>query len=141
MENRIGLSITAKSSVHHDTAAAVSEVVDAFRQLRGSVMRFLRMLDETVQAGVAWTTPVASFDDLLASLMHRAETTGFGQLSELASLTDDARSANQRKDVIFEDVTSRDAAALNSLAREIRALDAHLVGLCVEHAMVLHHAY
>jgi hypothetical protein len=140
MENRIGLAITARSSVHRDTAAAVSEVVDAFRQLRGSVVRFLRMLDETAPAGVARTTPAASFDDLLASLMRRAGTTGFGQLSELTSLADFARSANQRKDVIFEDVTSRDAVALISLAGEIREIDARLVGLCVEHALMLHRA-
>lgn len=138
MENRIGLAITARSSVHRETAAAVSEVVDAFRQLRGSVVRCLRMLDERVPARVASTTPVGAFDELLTALMHRAEMAGFAQLPELVSLADSARSANLRKDVIFEDVTARDVAALSSLAEEIRALDAHFVGLCVEYALALH---
>jgi hypothetical protein len=139
-ENRIGLAITARSSAHRDTAAAVSEIVDAFRQLRGSVVRFVRMLD-TPPAGVVLATPAASFDELLIRLMQRAKAKGFVPLSDLASLVDSARSANERKDMIFEDVTAQDTAALNTMAEEIRALDASLVGLCVEHALLLHHGY
>lgn len=126
-----GQIVSVKSSVKRSVDAAVTDIVDSFRGLRGSIEQFLLMLNENAlpDAGAAGSS--ASFDDLLSQLVQQAQALGFTQLNELVATSNSARAIAWRKDIIFEDLTRREVAMLQRIAEEIRALNVRFVGLCV----------
>ncbi|MBC8831474.1 hypothetical protein IAI13_34725, partial [Escherichia coli] len=65
-------------------AQQVTDVVDAFRRLRGSVARFIRMFSAAPAGPMPDDTLSAmSFRELLATLEHEARTARFTRLPDL----------------------------------------------------------
>lgn len=139
-----GRVVSVGSSVEGDIAVAVNEVVGAFRQLRGSIVRFMSMLDDVAPTPVsaapsaASAASAASLEGLLAHLVQQARVVRFGRVRELVSAARSARSVERRKDLIFEDLTPRDVVTLQRVAEQIRQLDARFVSLCVDHVLEHH---
>jgi hypothetical protein len=136
-----GRVVSVGSSVEGDIAVAVNEVVGAFRQLRGSIVRFMSMLDDvapTPVSAVPSAASAASLEGLLAHLVQQARVVRFGRVRELVSAARSARSVERRKDLIFEDLTPRDVVTLQRVAEQIRQLDARFVSLCVDHVLEHH---
>jgi hypothetical protein len=128
-----------KTTPDHERAELIRAVVDAYRRLQDSVRRFLLMLTDAlpgVRPGEALAS--ASFDDSLTLLAQHAKAVGFGRLIELTEAIEAARSAEERRNVVFSSGSSHDAAALCAAAATLERLDALFVGLCVDHVLETH---
>ncbi|WP_260858381.1 hypothetical protein [Paraburkholderia sp. BCC1885] len=137
-------SITAlKAAPDRGRAELIRDVVDAFRRLYGSVLRFVQMFangqdngqDSAILSGGMGSH---SFNQLLSLLAEHGKTAGFGRFQELRAAIEEARSAEHLRDAIFSDAHSNDPAALRKAAAELARLDATFVGLCVEHVLEQH---
>ena len=138
--NSFSTTITAlKSATDRGRAELIRDVVDAFRRLYGSVLRFVQMFadgqDSVVSAG---SSDSHSFSQLLARLAEQGKASHFSRLDELRAAIEEARSAEQLRDAIFSDACSNDHAALRKAAAALERLDATFVGLCVEHVLEQH---
>ncbi|KAG8149982.1 hypothetical protein [Burkholderia catarinensis] len=115
-------------------AQQVTDVVDAFRRLRGSVIRFVRVFsvatDETLSA--------LSLRELLATLESDARAARFTRLSDLERAIGQARALERTRDDVFSDAFSNDPAAMRDAAAALERVDVLLVGLCVEHVIERH---
>ncbi|AFQ51690.1 hypothetical protein [Burkholderia cepacia] len=115
-------------------AQLVTDVVDAFRRLRGSVMRFIRMFsaatDETLSA--------LSLRDLLATLESDARAARFTRLPDLERAIAQARGLERTRDDVFSDAFSNDPAAMRDAVAALERVDVLLVGLCVDHVIERH---
>jgi hypothetical protein len=133
-------TITAlKSATDRGRAELIRDVVDAFRRLYGSVLRFVQMFaDGQGSFLAAGKSGSHSFSQLLAVLGEQAKTSKFGRLDELRAAIEEARSAEQLRDAIFSDTYSNDHVALRKVAVALERLDATFVGLCVEHVLERH---
>jgi hypothetical protein len=133
-------TITAlKSATDRGRAELIRDVVDAFRRLYGSVLRFVQMFaDGQDSFPAAGNSGSHSFSQLLAILGEQGKMSNFGRLEELRAAIEEARSAEQLRDAIFSDAQSNDHAALRKVAAALERLDATFVGLCVEHVLEQH---
>ncbi|WP_322025731.1 hypothetical protein [Burkholderia sp. BCC1977] len=117
-----------------DRAQQVTDVVDAFRRLRGSVMRFIRVFsaapDDTLSA--------LSLRDLLATLERDAHAARFTRRSDLDRAIGLARGLERTRDDVFSDAFSNDPAAMRDAVAALERVDVLLVGLCVEHVIERH---
>jgi hypothetical protein len=132
-------TITAlKPTSDLERAELIRDVVDAFRRLQNSVLRFVRMFAEDGDAQLAGGADALALHELLSILARQAEAAGFERLRELRVAIRNARSAGQSRDVIFSASLSLDAEAMNKVVNEFDRLDATFVGLCVEHVLNRH---
>lgn len=133
-------TITAlKSAPDRVRAEQIRDVVDAFRRLYGSVQRFVQMFADRESTLAPVGMPGShSLNPLLSMLAEQGKAAGFSRFRELRAAIEDARGAEQLRDVIFSDAYSNDPAALRKAAAELERLDATLVGLCVEHVLERH---
>ncbi|MBR8332894.1 hypothetical protein KDW69_14715 [Burkholderia ambifaria] len=115
-------------------AQQVTDVVDAFRRLRGSVMRFVRVFS----AATDDTLSALSRRDLLAMLERDARAARFTRLSDLERAIGLARGLERTRDDVFSDTFSNDPAALRDAVAALEHVDVLLVGLCVEHVIERH---
>ncbi|WP_244108660.1 hypothetical protein [Burkholderia anthina] len=115
-------------------AQQVTDVVDAFRRLRGSVMRFIRLFS----AATDDTLSALSLRELLATLEGDARAARFTRLSALERAIGQARSLERTRDDVFSDAFSNDPAAMRNAVAALERVDVLLVGLCVEHVMERH---
>ncbi len=121
-----------------ERAALITDVVDAFARLRGSLLRFVALFAEGAANGAAQPVPAHDtrrFDVLLATLAVGAERARFGRLAELRRLMERVARAETHRDVIFAPCPSAGPAALREATLSLERLDAELVGLCVEHVL------
>jgi hypothetical protein len=119
-------------------AELIRDVVDAFRRLQNSVVRFVRMFAEVGDGQLASGVDALALHDLLSILARQAEAARFERMRELRAAIKDARLAGQRRDVIFSASLSLNAEAMNKVVNEFDRLDATFVGLCVEHVLNRH---
>lgn len=132
-------TITAlKPASDLERAELIRDVVDAFRRLQNSVLRFVQMFAEDGDAQPASGADALALHGLLSILARQAEAAGFERLRELRVAIRNARSAAQRRDVIFSASLSLKAEAMNNVVNEFDRLDATFVGLCVEHVLNRH---
>ncbi|WP_090536713.1 hypothetical protein [Paraburkholderia sartisoli] len=132
-------TITAlKPTSDLERAELIRDVVDAFRRLQNSVLRFVQMFAEDGDAELASGADALALHELLSILARQAEAAGFGRLRELRVAIRHARSAGQSRDVIFSASLSLNAEAMNKVVNEFERLDATFVGLCVEHVLNRH---
>nr|WP_082664676.1 hypothetical protein [Burkholderia ambifaria] len=115
-------------------AQQVTDVVDAFRRLRGSVMRFIRVFS----AATDDTLPALSLRDLLAMLERDARAARFTRLSDLERAIGLAHDLERTRDDVFSDAFSNDPAAMCDAVAALERVDVLLVGLCVEHVIERH---
>lgn len=115
-------------------AQQVTDVVDAFRRLRGSVMRFIRVFS----AATDDTLAALSLRDLLARLERDAHAARFTRLSDLERAIGLARDLERTRDDVFSDAFSNDPAAMRDATAALERVDVLLVGLCVEHVIERH---
>ncbi|WP_423761563.1 hypothetical protein [Burkholderia sp. NLJ2] len=115
-------------------AQQVTDVVDAFRRLRGSVARFIRLFsaatDETLSA--------MSLRELLSTLERDARAARFTRLPELERAIGQAHGLERTRDDVFSDSFSNDPAAMRDAVTALERVDVLLVGLCVEYVMACH---
>lgn len=115
-------------------AQQVTDVVDAFRRLRGSVGRFIRLFsaatDETLSA--------MSLRELLSMLERDARTARFTRLPELERAIGQACGLERTRDDVFSDSFSNDPAAMRDAVTALERVDVLFVGLCVEYVMACH---
>lgn len=118
-------------------AERIAHVADAFARLRGSVLRFIAMLDERqdVDAPNAGAPDARRFDALLQSLASSAERAEFRRLPELQRCIERVGAAERYRDVIFLHSPPASDAELRDAATVLELLDAELVGLCVAHVL------
>jgi hypothetical protein len=137
---RFSSTITAlKAAPDRGRAELIRDVVDAFRRLYGSVLRFVQMFADA--QGSTPTTRASgshSFNQLLSLLAEQGKAAGFARFYELRAAIEEARSAEQLRDAIFSDTHSNDPVALRKAAAELDRLDATFVGLCVDHVLQQH---
>ena len=133
-------TITAlKSATDRGRAELIRDVVDAFRRLYGSVLRFVQMFTDGQGSFFSAGNPGSHpFSQLLAILGEQGKTSNFSRLDELGAAIEEARSAEQLRDAIFSDACSNDHAALRKVAAALERLDATFVGLCVGHVLEQH---
>ncbi|MGN7984877.1 hypothetical protein [Burkholderia sp. 22313] len=117
-----------------DRAQQVTDVVDAYRRLRGSVMRFIRVFS----AASDDTLSTLSLRDLLAMLEHDARAARFTRLADLDRAIGLARGLERTRDDVFSDAFSNDPAAMHDAVAALERADVLLVGLCVEHVIERH---
>jgi hypothetical protein len=120
-------------------AQQVTDVVDAFRRLRGSVVRFIRMLSAAHAAD--WPDDAASapgFRELLSTLEDEARAARFTRLPELERAIVQARRLERTRDDVFSDSFSNDPAAMRDAVAALERADLLFVGLCVEYVMERH---
>lgn len=136
----LSTTITAlKVAPDRGRAELIRDVVDAFRRLYGSVLRFVQMFaDRQGSFPSAGASGSPSFNQLLSILAEQGKAAGFRRFSELRTAVEEARSAEQLRDAIFSDAHSNNHAALRKAAAELERLDATFVGLCVEHVLEQH---
>ncbi|KVH80267.1 hypothetical protein WJ41_29980 [Burkholderia ubonensis] len=118
-------------------AERIAHVADAFARLRGSVLRFIAMLDERqdMDAPNAGAPDARRFDALLQSLASGAERAEFRRLPELRHCIERVGAAERYRDVIFLHSPPASDAELRDAATVLELLDAELVGLCVAHVL------
>jgi hypothetical protein len=126
-----------------ERADAIRDVIDGFRQLHGSVHRFVQMLAAAAQAGsvagaVAETDDAAPLQTLLSTLARQLDTVGFARRQELKRAIRDARRLEHMRDAIFFDTLGQDCEALRTIVARLERVDATFVGLCVEHVLEQH---
>jgi hypothetical protein len=120
-------------------AQQIRDVVDAYRRLRGSTIRFVQMFaamrDHAMPAaGLAST----SLRDLLSILASEARSAHFARLRELKLAIRQARLLERTRDVVFSETFSTDPHAMRETVNALERVDAILVGLCVEHVLERH---
>ena len=119
---------------------AIREVVDAFRNLRASVARFVLMLEDIRgNARTLESTTGQSLGELLSSLDDHARALDFGRLDDLRFAIETARTAEQQRDQVFLAAPGSGTIGLQQIARSLERLDATFVGLCVEHVLERHY--
>ncbi|MGR3906690.1 hypothetical protein Q3A80_06550 [Burkholderia sp. SR8] len=117
-----------------DRAQQVTDVVDAFRRLRGSVIRFIRVFSAATNDAL----PALSLRDLLATLERDARAARFTRLADLEHAIALARRLERTRDDVFSDAFTNDAAAMRDAVAALEHVDVLLVGLCVEHVIERH---
>lgn len=131
--------VTLRPASSRERAEAIRDVIDGFRQLRGSVHRFVLMFAAgTETPAVAEAGDAASLQPLLSTLARQLDTASFARRRELKRAIRDARRLEQRRDAIFFDTLSHDCDAMRRTAAELERIDATFVGLCVEHVLEQH---
>jgi len=119
---------------------AIREVVDAFRNLRASVVRFVLMLEDIRgNARTLDSTTGLPFGELLSSLEDHARALDFGRLDDLTFAIETARTAEKQRDQVFLAAPGSGTIGLQQVARSLERLDATFVGLCVEHVLERHY--
>jgi hypothetical protein len=128
------------SSRNSERTNAIGAVVDGFRNLRASVVRFISMLDD-LRGAPAPRQELADrpLSELLPLLEKNARAVNFGQLDDLMSAIATAYTAEQQRDLIFSASLGDDVVRLQEVARNWERLDAIFVGLCVEHVLEAHY--
>jgi hypothetical protein len=136
----LSATLTAvKPAPDRGRAESIRDVVDSFRRLYGSVLRFVLMLaDDRANFASVGTTGSLSLNQLLSILADQAQTAAFGRLCDLKATIEEARPAEQLRDAIFSEAFSHDPAALRKVVAELERLDAAFVGLCVGHVLEQH---
>jgi hypothetical protein len=139
--HNLSVAITPLNSARDpERTEAIREVVDAFRNLRASVARFVLMLEDVLgNARSLETTTEQSLGDLLSSLYDLACALNFDRLDDLRVAIETARSAEQQRYLVFQASPGSGAASLQQVARGFERLDATFVGLCVEHVLERHY--
>jgi hypothetical protein len=119
---------------------AIGAIVDGFRNLRASVVRFISMLDD-LRGAPAPREDLADcpLNELLPLLEKNARAVGFGQIDDLMMAIETAYTAEQQRDLIFSASLGDDIVRLQEIARNWERLDAIFVGLCVEHVLQAHY--
>jgi hypothetical protein len=132
--------LNSSLSRNSERTNAIGAIVDGFRNLRASVVRFISMLDD-LRGG---TTPREDLADhplseLLPLLEKNARAVDFGQIDDLMSAIETAYTAEHQRDLIFSASLGDDIVRLQEIARNWERLDAIFVGLCVEHVLQAHY--
>lgn len=115
-------------------AQQVTDVVDAFRRLRGSVARFIRLFSAATDEALS----AMSLRELLSTLERDARAARFTRLPELERAIGHARRLERTRDDVFSDSFSNDPAAMHDAVTALERVDVMLVGLCVEYVMACH---
>jgi hypothetical protein len=143
LRHDLSVAITPLNSARDpERTEAIRELVDAFRNLRASVARFVLMLEDIRGSGSSRSlesTTGQSLGDLLSSLEDHARALNFGRLDDLTLAIETARSAEQQRDLVFQAAPGSGTAGLQQVARNLERLDASFVGLCVEHVLERHY--
>jgi len=138
--NLSGTITPLNSSPDSERSHAVGAVVESFRNLHASVVRFISMLDDvrgsTVPRDGIAECPLA---ELLPLLEKNAREVSFGRIDDLMSAIEIAQVAEQQRDLIFSASLGNDLVRLQEIARSWERLDTIFVGLCVEHVMEIHY--
>ncbi|MGS0896757.1 hypothetical protein ACVBGC_30120 [Burkholderia stagnalis] len=122
-------------------AQQVTDVVDAFRRLRGSIVRFIRMLSAARDAAPSDDALAAtSFRELLTMLEDEARAARFTRLPELGRAIEQARPLERTRDDVFSDAFSNDPAAMRDAVAALERADVRFVALCVDYVMARHAA-
>lgn len=122
-----------------ERADAIRDVIDGFRQLHGSVQRFVQMLAAGKNAErAAQANEAASLQALLSALARQPDAAGFARRRELKRAIREARRLEQMRDAIFFDTLGQDCEAMRRTVAELERVDARFVGLCVEHVLEQH---
>ncbi|WP_175818777.1 hypothetical protein [Burkholderia sp. BCC0419] len=139
-EQPFARKISALKPLSSDARAQqVTDVVDAFRRLRGSVARFIRMFSAAHAEAMPYDALSAmSFRELLSVLEHEARTARFTRLPELERAIGHARRLERTRDDVFSDAFSNDPAAMHRAVIALEHVDVLFVGLCVESVMARH---
>jgi len=123
-------------------AQQIRDVVDAFRRLRDSVARFVRMFASTREnrehTPDADDLAAISLRELLAMLATEARAARFARLRELKLAIRHARLLERTRDAVFSETFSTDPHAMRETVTALERVDAILVGLCVEHVLERH---
>jgi hypothetical protein len=122
--------ITVKAARDQARADSIRDLVDAHRRLQGSVRRFLSWF------GASADEPL-TLDALASRLEARARAAGFRRMRELSETVGAVRAAAHQREWLFSDSFGTDTPALRDAALALERLDARLVGLCVEHVLVV----
>jgi hypothetical protein len=138
---KLSVAVTPLNSARDpERTEAIREVVDAFRNLRASVARFVLMLEDFLgEARSLEATTDQSLGDLLSSLYDQARALNFARLDDLRFAIETARSAQQQRDLVLQASPGSGTAGLQHVARSLERLDATFVGLCVEHVLERHY--
>ncbi|WP_412025382.1 hypothetical protein [Burkholderia cepacia] len=139
-EQPLARKITALKPLSSDARAQqVTDVVDAFRRLRGSIVRFIRMFS-AAHAAAAPDDALAAlgFRELLSTLEDDARAARFTRLPELERAIAHARRLERTRDDVFSDSFSNDPAAMRDAVAALERVDVLFVGLCVESVMERH---
>ncbi len=138
--NLSGVITPMNSARDPERSEAIREVIDAFRNLRASVARFVLMLEDVLgNARSLEATTEQSLGELLTSLYDHACALNFYRLDELRVAIETARSAEQERYLVFQASPGSGVASLQQVARGFERLDATFVGLCVEHVLEQHY--
>jgi hypothetical protein len=137
----LSVAVTPLNSARDpERTEAIREVVDAFRNLRASVARFVLMLEDIRgNARTLESTTGQSLGELLSSLDDHARALDFGRLDDLRFAIETARTAEQQRDQVFLAAPGSGTIGLQQIARSLERLDATFVGLCVEHVLERHY--
>ncbi|HDR9587589.1 TPA: hypothetical protein QDC22_005696 [Burkholderia stabilis] len=120
-------------------AQQVTDVVDAFRRLRGSVVRFIRMFSaarDTIAPDDALST--MGFRELLSTLETAARAARFTRLPDLEQAIAHAHRLERTRDDVFSESFSNDPVAMRDTVAALERVDVLFVGLCVEYVMARH---
>ncbi|MDE1181056.1 hypothetical protein [Paraburkholderia sp.] len=133
-------AITAvKAASSYERAELIRDLVDAYRRLHGSVLRFVLMFEDGAQAASSADEPAfRPLQKLLSGLARHGEAAQFPRLRELKRAIKAARLAQQQRDFIFSGSFSNDSMAMRNTIEELERLDAMFVGLCVSYVMERH---
>ena len=137
----LSVAVTPLNSARDpERTEAIREVVDAFRNLRASVARFVLMLEDIRgNARTLESTTGQPLGELLTALEDHARALGFGRLDDLTFAIETARTAEQQRDQVFLAAPGSGTTGLQQVARSLERLDATFVGLCVEHVLERHY--
>ncbi|WP_027782184.1 MULTISPECIES: hypothetical protein [Burkholderia] len=140
-EQPLARKISALKPLSSDARAQqVTDVVDAFRRLRGSVVRFIRMFSAARNATAPEDALSAmGFRELLSTLEADARAARFTHLPDLERAIGHAHRLERTRDDVFSDSFSNDPAAMRDAVAALEHVDVLFVGLCVESVME-HHA-
>ncbi len=119
-------------------AELIRDVVDGFRRLCDSVVRFILLFTDDDSALVQRQPGARSLSGLLSMLASEAQAARFDRMRELRRAIRDARRLEKTRDAVFSESFSHDQAAMREAAAELERVDAILVGLCVEHVLERH---
>jgi hypothetical protein len=120
-------------------AQQIRDVVDAFRRLRSSVVRFVQMFASTRSSASADDDLAAtSLRELLSILATEARAAHFARQRELKLAIRQARLLERTRDAVFSETFSTDPHAMREAVTALERVDAILVSLCVEHVLERH---
>lgn len=118
---------------------AISNVVERYRTLHASIVRFVLLLEEARQDVPSVTALAAHpLTELLRRLATSAHATHFSRISELTSAIEGALRADRQRDMIFTSSGGDELDAMQALARNLEAIDTRFVALCVGHVVERH---